>query len=631
MNGILVSQTELTVDGNGNITNEIVQQVLSGGGTNVQETYLNTFDANNNLISESLNGSATNNTYNSTQQVTSNGSNNYSFDANGNRNSVGFTVGTNNEITSDGTWNYSYDVNGNMIQKVNISTGIVWQYGYNLNNELISATELTSINGTIMQSSVYTYDVFGNLLKESTSVYSNGMLVSTSTQSHAYVINDISTTRNATTNTEWATLDNNGNVVLRYLSMNAGSTLLAETSFATGGQDIGAGIVSYLVQDRIGDIRQILDANGNLLDSINYDAFGNITTQTNSIYQPNYLFGGLFFDTATGLYLAHWRSYDSSTGQWLQQDPMGFSAGDANLRRYVGNNGLNRVDRNGEAVKNKLVIGSVGGGLSSVLYLTSQVPIVRITQTEKPIFGKQLGMVWSVNYKLVQKNNKGKFLPLDKANSLGGFIIQHVRRVLSEERKITNAQGKFVRNDPKREVEDYWESFWVPRNENSPRLLKPGNDPLPGGGSIPVIESALPNSFNKVKTKKANDWFITPLRKEIEINIANGNVSTLITYKILFSGEVYYFENLPFSKTIKTNAMDWPIGFKLDGSEGGDPLSGSGRSLPSNQLRKGRSLYPEQQVNLWRNNYFSSGPFKHSIEVDFKAPKFVPRIIKKSP
>lgn len=39
--------------------------------------------------------------------------------------------------------------------------------------------------------------------------------------------------------------------------------------------------------------------------------------------------------------------YDPTIGIWLQEDPIGFEAGDMNLRRYVGNNPTNNTDPSG--------------------------------------------------------------------------------------------------------------------------------------------------------------------------------------------------------------------------------------------------------------------------------------------
>ena len=37
-----------------------------------------------------------------------------SHDSNGNRTNTGYSTGTNNQLSSDGTYNYLYDANGNM-------------------------------------------------------------------------------------------------------------------------------------------------------------------------------------------------------------------------------------------------------------------------------------------------------------------------------------------------------------------------------------------------------------------------------------------------------------------------------------------------------------------------------------
>jgi uncharacterized protein RhaS with RHS repeats len=39
--------------------------------------------------------------------------------------------------------------------------------------------------------------------------------------------------------------------------------------------------------------------------------------------------------------------YDPSIGRWMEEDPIGFSAGDMNLYRYLGNSPVNATDPNG--------------------------------------------------------------------------------------------------------------------------------------------------------------------------------------------------------------------------------------------------------------------------------------------
>src|SRR5262249_49973448 len=59
------------------------------------------------------------------------------------------------------------------------------------------------------------------------------------------------------------------------------------------------------------------------------------------------LFTGREFDRVTGLQYNRARYYDSTTGRWTTQDPIGFDGGDSNLYRYVKNNPTNEVDPSG--------------------------------------------------------------------------------------------------------------------------------------------------------------------------------------------------------------------------------------------------------------------------------------------
>jgi RHS repeat-associated protein len=69
-----------------------------------------------------------------------------------------------------------------------------------------------------------------------------------------------------------------------------------------------------------------------------YDAYGNLTSETDSAVDCLFGYTGRQFDESTGLQNNLNRWYDPTTGRWLSQDPMSFAAGDANLYRYVGNN-----------------------------------------------------------------------------------------------------------------------------------------------------------------------------------------------------------------------------------------------------------------------------------------------------
>ncbi len=89
-----------------------------------------------------------------------------------------------------------------------------------------------------------------------------------------------------------------------------------------------------------------------------YDSFGNITHQSNPDVDFRFGYTGREFDEETGNYYYRARYFDSSTGQFISQDQFSFSAGDANLYRYVGNSSINYLDPSGNFVE-----ALVGGGL----------------------------------------------------------------------------------------------------------------------------------------------------------------------------------------------------------------------------------------------------------------------------
>jgi RHS repeat-associated protein len=75
-----------------------------------------------------------------------------------------------------------------------------------------------------------------------------------------------------------------------------------------------------------------------------YDAYGNVTSETNSAVESLFLFTARPLDPDTGLQNNLNRWYDPAVGRWLSEDPIAYDAGEENLYRYTGNNPLTRVD-----------------------------------------------------------------------------------------------------------------------------------------------------------------------------------------------------------------------------------------------------------------------------------------------
>ena len=111
------------------------------------------------------------------------------------------------------------------------------------------------------------------------------------------------------------------------------------------------GAVSWLLADNEGTVRDVAVLSGGtttIVDHLVYDAFGNIAYETPNAAAPRFTYTGQQLDAATGLYNYRARWYDAEMGRFMSQDPAGFSAGDANLYRYTGNDPVNSTDPTGE-------------------------------------------------------------------------------------------------------------------------------------------------------------------------------------------------------------------------------------------------------------------------------------------
>lgn len=265
----------------------------------------------------------------------------FTYDANGNRTGGGYTVTTNNRTTSDGTYTYTYDDEGNRLTRTKISDSSKEEYTWDFRNRLTGVTYKNS-SGTVLKTVAYAYDVYNQLVRRTYDADGPGS--------------------GAAVDRFFSNLD--GQVQLqfegaaastlshRYLWGPQGDQLLADenvTSLST------AGNILWALSDRVGTIRDIADQNEstNTTTVTNhrvFNAFGSLVSQTNSSVGEMFGYTGKMRDDVTALQNNLNRWYDASLGQWLSEDPIGFSGGDPNLRRYVGNAALSSTDSNGLAV-----------------------------------------------------------------------------------------------------------------------------------------------------------------------------------------------------------------------------------------------------------------------------------------
>jgi RHS repeat-associated protein len=116
-----------------------------------------------------------------------------------------------------------------------------------------------------------------------------------------------------------------------------------------------------------------VDGNGTILNHIVYDSFGKVKSQSNASVEFRYGYTGREQDNETGLDYYRARYYDAANGRFISEDPIGFSAGDSNLTRYVGNSPTNWVDPSGlQELPNVNIIDNFGTGIA-ILYTAGKL------------------------------------------------------------------------------------------------------------------------------------------------------------------------------------------------------------------------------------------------------------------
>jgi RHS repeat-associated protein len=323
----LVSSSAYTHDANGRLT-EIKHSDPTGA---VLADYQYVLDPANQLVSETDHGQAFTYAHDLAGQLTSATSTSqpgesYTYDANGNRTGGGYVVGPDNQVLSDGTFNYTYDAEGNLTRKTTIATGQYTDFQYDYRNRLVQGT-VTSAGGIILSQVTYTYDVFNRRIARTVDPDGAGPQPAVTT----YTVYDGA---NA-----WADYSASGQVLARYLFGQGADEILARFR-------PGEGTAWYLT-DRLGSVRDIVNAAGVVIDHLDYDSFGNILRQTNPAAGDRFTFTGREWDPQLQLYYYRARFYDPQQGRFVSQDPTGFSAGDTNLYRYVGNSPLGATDPSG--------------------------------------------------------------------------------------------------------------------------------------------------------------------------------------------------------------------------------------------------------------------------------------------
>jgi RHS repeat-associated protein len=318
-----LGSTQNSYDPAGNVT-EIKH---TNAASTTLEDFTYQYDAGYRLSSETdtINGTptTTNFSYDVSNQLTSAGGTSYSYDANGNRNTGSNQVSANNQLTTDGNWNYQFDPEGNEISKTGVAggpnNGILWVFAYDNRNHLTSA--LKYVSGTLTLHETDAYDVLDQRVEQD--VTQGG---TTTVTKFAY---DVS-------GHVWADLNGSNAIQMRRLYLDAVLARIASD-----------GTESWYLSDHLGSERGLMNNSGSVIDAISYDAFGNVSSESNPANGDRLKFAWGEYDSNLNLYHVGARWYDPTDGRWTSYDPLGFGAGDPNLYRYVGNNSTNLTDSTG--------------------------------------------------------------------------------------------------------------------------------------------------------------------------------------------------------------------------------------------------------------------------------------------
>ena len=209
----------------------------------------------------------------------------HSYDAAGNRTNTGYSTGTAIRLLSDGAYSYEYDAEGRRTKRTETATGD--------------------------RGERYVWDGEGGF------GHTDDIVLVT---------------------------DGQGNVLHRYLHGPATDMVFADEN--------GMGEVLWGLGDHQRTVRDWVEYDdvaeeGVVSDHVGYDAFGNITGQSDPSRDVTVGYTGRHWDADARLYDYRARWYDPAAGRFVSEDPLGFAAGDANLQRYVGNGVGTGVDPTG--------------------------------------------------------------------------------------------------------------------------------------------------------------------------------------------------------------------------------------------------------------------------------------------
>ena len=225
-----------------------------------------------------------------------------------NRTNPGYVTGENNRLLADRYYSYEYDSEGNRVSRTEIATGEVTEYQWDYRNRLVGVV-VSDSDGNVTARHGYNHDVFDRRIAKSVDRDGDGV-------GEAVVERFVHDGDHIA-----LTFDGDGNETERFFHGVRIDEVLAQ-------ENAGGGVL-WGLSDHQGSVRLLMDSQGNVVNNITYDSFGNVTVETNAGNSFRFTYTGREFDNNTGQYYYRSRPYDSLTGGFIQEDKIGFAGGDS--------------------------------------------------------------------------------------------------------------------------------------------------------------------------------------------------------------------------------------------------------------------------------------------------------------
>ena len=322
----------------------------------------------------------------------------------GNTLSHSYTYDANGNILSDGTTTYSYDSLNQLVWEYNTAAGKAWNYAYDLGGNILSKTEYDYADGqtsnpvtvsytygdavwrdllTAYNGEAITYDGIGNPTnyrgwgmtwqggRQLSSMQKDGTTLS-------FSYNDAGLRTEKTVNGSTRRYIWNSS----QLMADVGASDAFYFHYSSGGELIGytyktadAETECILVKNQQGDVERVISADGTVLASYTYDAWGNVLTSEGSLATANPIrYRGYYFDTETSLYYLQSRYYDPATGRFINADAqvVAESSVGCNSFTYSLNSPVSMADDEGDlpffvatAIAGAIIGAIVGGAVAA--------------------------------------------------------------------------------------------------------------------------------------------------------------------------------------------------------------------------------------------------------------------------